>query len=163
MHRDPRLSVPSLPRRRWPRALRRPMSRPRAVRCTKSHPYTWLRLRSWRATPDLAADAVGVSLFAIRLWLARPVALAAAALYLRDAPRGATMLAMLAIAAAVSTPAHETVAPPLTAESIRNYPDGVTLSVEGRIDRAPQRYPDREYVFIDVERAGTPGKRLRAA
>jgi predicted membrane metal-binding protein len=111
----------------------------------------------------LAGDALGVSLFAIPLWLAVTVAVAAAALYLRHASRAATMFAMLAIAAAMSTPAHETVAPPLIAESIRNYPDGVTLSVEGRIDRAPQRYPDREYVFIDVDHAGTPGKRLRAA
>lgn len=115
------------------------------------------------AAAILAGDALGVSLFAIPLWLAAMLALAAAALYLRRAAPAATVVAMLAIAAAVSTPAREAVAPRLTAASIRNYPDGAALTLEGRINRASQQYPDREYVFVDADRAGTAASALRAA
>ena len=111
----------------------------------------------------LAGDAFGASLFAIPLWLAVMLALAAAALYLRRAARGAAVVAMLAIAAAMSTPAREAVAPRLAPQSIRNYPDGATLTLMGRIDRALQQYPDRAYVFVGVDRVATAASVPRAA
>jgi competence protein ComEC len=70
---------------------------------------------------------------------------------------------MLAIAAAVSMPARESVAPHYSAQSVRNFPDGAALTLEGRINRASQQYPDREYIFIDVERAGATASRLQAS
>ena len=115
------------------------------------------------AAAILAGDALGVSLFAIPLWLAVMLAFVAAALYLRRAAPAATAVAMLAIAAAVSMPAREAVAPRLTPQSIRNYPDGAALTLEGQINRASQQYPDREYVFVDVDHAGTAPSALRPA
>jgi competence protein ComEC len=111
----------------------------------------------------LAGDAFGASLFAIPLWLAVMLALAAAALYLRRAARGATVVAMLAIATAMSTPARQAVAPRFVSQSIRNYPDGATLTLMGRINRALQQYPDRAYVFVGVDRVATAGSVPRAA
>jgi predicted membrane metal-binding protein len=111
----------------------------------------------------LAGDALGVSLFAAPIWLAAMLAIAAAALFMRCASSAATAVAMLAIAAAVSMPARESVAPHYSAQSVRNFPDGAALTLEGRINRASQQYPDREYIFIDVERAGATGSRLQAS
>jgi competence protein ComEC len=115
------------------------------------------------AAAILAGDALGVCGFAVPLWLAAMLALIAAALYLRRAAPVATAVAMLAIAAAVSMPAHESVAPPLSPHGIRNFSDGARLILEGRIDRAPRQYPDREYLFVDIERAGHSASTLRAA
>ena len=55
----------------------------------------------------LAGDAVGVSLFAVPLWIAAMLAIAAAVLFMRSANPAATAVAMVAIAAAISTPARE--------------------------------------------------------
>ena len=111
----------------------------------------------------LAGDALGVSLFAVPLWMAAMFAIAAAALFMRRAASAATLVAMAAIAAAMSIPAREAVAPRFSAQSIRNFSDGTALTLEGRIGRASQQYPDREYVFVDVERAGPSASTLRAA
>ena len=70
---------------------------------------------------------------------------------------------MVAIAAAVSTPARESVAPRYSARRIRNFSDGAALTLEGRINRASQQYPDREYIFVDVERAGESVSKLQAS
>jgi len=111
----------------------------------------------------LAGDALGVSRYAVPLWLAAMLAIAAAALFIRRAPSAATAVAMVAIAAAVSTPARESVAPRYSARRIRNFSDGAALTLEGRINRASQQYPDREYIFVDVERAGESASKLQAS
>ena len=111
----------------------------------------------------LAGDALGVSRYAVPLWLAAMFAIAAAALFIRRAPSAATAVAMVAIAAAVSTPARESVAPRYSARRIRNFSDGAALTLEGRINRASQQYPDREYIFVDVERAGESVSKLQAS
>ena len=49
----------------------------------------------------------------------------------------------------------------ISAHSIRNFSDGAALTLEGRINRASQQYPDREYVFVDVERAGASASELQ--
>jgi competence protein ComEC len=115
------------------------------------------------AASILAGDAIGVSLFAVPLWMAATLAIASAALFMRRAASVATAVAMVAIAAAASMPAHESVAPHYSANSIRNFSDGASLTLEGRINRASQQYPDREYVFVDVDRAGTAASKLYAA
>ena len=115
------------------------------------------------AVAILAGDAIGVSLFSVPLWLAATLAIASAALFMRRAAPAAIAVAMLAIAAAASMPARESVAPHYSAHSIRNFSDGAALTLEGRINRASQQYPDREYVFVDVERAGASASRLRAS
>ena len=105
------------------------------------------------ASAILSGDALGVCCFAAPLWLAAMLAIVAAALFMRRAASTATAVAMVAIAAAVSTPARDTVTPRFSAHSIRNFSDGAAVTLEGRINRASQLYPDREYVFVDVDRA----------
>ncbi|MGZ3511053.1 MAG: DNA internalization-related competence protein ComEC/Rec2 [Candidatus Binataceae bacterium] len=111
----------------------------------------------------VAGDAVGVSLFAVPLWIAAMLAIAAAMLFMRSANPAATAVAMLAIAAAISMPARESVAPRFSADSIRNLSDGAAITLEGRINRPSRQFPDREYVFVGVERAGASGSRLQTA
>ena len=115
------------------------------------------------AVAILAGDALGVCRLAVPLWLAAILALVATALFMWRAAPAATAVAMVAIAAALSIPARDAVAPPISANSIRNFSEGAALTLEGRINRASQQYPDREYVFVDVERAGTLASALRAA
>ena len=114
------------------------------------------------AVAVLAGDALGVCRLAVPLWFAAILAIAGAALYLLRAAPAATAVAMLAIAAAVSMPARDSVAPRFASHSIRNFSDGAALTLEGRINRASQRYPDREYVFVHVERAGRSVSTMRA-
>jgi hypothetical protein len=111
----------------------------------------------------LAGDALGVSLLAVPMWLAAILAIVATALFMRRAPSAATAVAIVAIAAAVSMSARESVVPHYSAHSIGNFPDGAALTLEGRINRASQQYPDREYVFVDVERAGAAASKLQAS
>ncbi len=111
----------------------------------------------------LAGDAFGVSFFAVPLWLAAMLAIAAAILFMRRAAIAAIVVAMVALAAAVSMAARGAVAPRFSVSSIRNFSDGATVTLVGRVNRASQRYPDREYVFVDVERAGVSTSSLRAA
>jgi competence protein ComEC len=115
------------------------------------------------AVAILAGDALGVSLCAVPLWLAAMLAALSAALFMRRAAPPAIAVALVAIAAAASVPARDAVAPRFSTLSIRNFPDGGALTIEGRIGRASQQFPDREYVFADVERAGAPTAKLRVA
>jgi len=115
------------------------------------------------AAAILAGDALGVCRFTAPLWLAVMLAIVAAALFMRHAALAATAIAMVAIAAAVSMPARDPVAPRFSAHSIRNFPDGAAVTLEGRIRRASQQYPDREYVFVDVDRAGAAVSNLHAS
>jgi competence protein ComEC len=115
------------------------------------------------AAAILAGDGLGVCRLAVPLWSAAILAIAATALYLRRAAPAATAVAMLAIAAAVSMPARDAVASRVSSRSIRNFSDGAALTLEGRINRASQQYPDREYVFVDVERAGYSPSTMRDA
>jgi competence protein ComEC len=97
------------------------------------------------------------------MWLAAMLAIAASVLFMRGAAQAATAVAMVAIVAAVSISARESVAPHYPPHSVRNFSDGAAITLEGRINRAAQQYPDREYVFVDVQRAGAPESTLKAA
>src|SRR5277367_5050192 len=92
------------------------------------------------ATAILAGDALGVCRYAVPLWLAATLAIAAAAPFLRGMALTANAVAMVAIAAAVSMPARDAVAPRFAAHSIRNFSDGSAVTLEGRINRASQQY-----------------------
>ncbi len=109
----------------------------------------------------LAGDALGVSLGTVPLWLAAAFAAIAAGLFMRRAAPAATAVALVAIAAAASVSARDAVAPRFSPRSIRNFSEGAALTIEGRISRATQQYPDRAYVFVDLERAGAAGVAMR--
>ncbi len=154
--RQPRRSSARRRQRLPPRARRR-RTRPRSLGWLLEIAPIYLV-----ATAILAGDALGVCRFAAPLWLAAMLAIVAAALFMRRAALAATAVAMVAIAAAVSMPARDAVAPPFSAHSIRNFSDGAAVTLEGRINRASQQYPDREYVFVDVDRAGAAASSLRS-
>lgn len=115
------------------------------------------------AAAVLAGDMLGVCGVAAPLWVAVGLAVATAALFMRRVAGPANVVALLAIGAAASTAAWQVVAPGASALSLRNFPDHAIVTVEGRIDRAPLRFPDREYVFVDVERVGLRAAAMRPA
>jgi len=115
------------------------------------------------AAAIVAGDAAGVCVGGAPLWLAGLFAAAAAILFMRRASQLGIAFALLALAAAASTAARAAVAPPPTRDGIRNFPDGAAVTLEGQIDRDPQRFPDREYVFVRVARAGTDAAAIRPA
>src|SRR5258708_35838478 len=86
----------------------------------------------------LAGDALGVSLFAVPMWLPAMLAIVAAPLFMRRTTYAATAVAMVAIAAAMSIAARDSVAPHHSPQCGRHLPDGAALSPEVRINRAPQ-------------------------
>ncbi len=115
------------------------------------------------AAAIVAGDAVGVCFVGAPLWLAGVLAATAAVLFMRRAGHLGIAFALLALAAAASSAARAAVAPPLGRDSIRNFADGAALTLEGQIDRDPQRFPDREYVFVRVARAGREAAAMRPA
>jgi len=80
---------------------------------------------------------------------------------MRRAPSMGTAFALLALAGATSVAARAALRPTPARYSIRSFSDGATLTLEGRIDRDPQQFPDREYVFVHVERAGKDAMTMR--
>lgn len=111
----------------------------------------------------LAGDALGISLCAVPLWLAAAAAALAAGLFMQRAAPAATAVALVAIAGAASVPAHDAIVPRFSPHSIRNFPDGAAITIQGRINRATEQYPDRAYVFVELESAGATAAAMRPA
>ena len=111
----------------------------------------------------LAGDALGVNHLAVPLWIAASIAAAAALLFMRRNAAAATGVALLAIAAGASMPAREAVAPHYPPDSVRHFADGASVVLEGQINQASQQFPDREYVFVEVERAGASASAVKPA
>lgn len=109
----------------------------------------------------VAGDALGVCAIGVSSWVAVVLAIVSAMLFLRRLPAVATAVALIAIAAATSGPAREVIAPPSNASSIRHFADRTRIVADGWIDRTPERFPDREYVFVDTYRAGTSLSTMR--
>ncbi|HZO83188.1 MAG TPA: ComEC/Rec2 family competence protein [Candidatus Binataceae bacterium] len=109
----------------------------------------------------VAGDALGLCTFAPPPWAAAVAAFGALLLYIRRTAAVAMALALIAIAAAAASTARKTIAPPRSRSSLASFADGATVTVEGWIDRAPERFADREYVYVDVERAGLDAATMR--
>ena len=112
----------------------------------------------------LVGDALGVCEAAVPAWIAAVLTLAATVLFMRRAAAAlAIAVALMAIAAAASLAAQRAMSPQLWAPVLRSFTDGAIVTAEGRIDHAPERFADRTYVFVAVERAGGAGAGLRRA
>jgi competence protein ComEC len=111
----------------------------------------------------LSGDALGVCNIAANVWVAVALTIAAAVLFLRRSATWATAVALVAIAAAASGAAHRAVSPRSWAPVLRSFPEGANVTIEGRVYRAPERFSDRAYIFVAVERAGNAGAELRLA
>ncbi len=103
----------------------------------------------------ITGDAIGVCGFAVPLMLAIAIGLGAAALFVRRATGAAIAVALIAIASAATVPAMRAVAPTYGPSSIRSFSDYARVTIEGRVDREPMLFPDREYVFLNLRLAGT--------
>jgi competence protein ComEC len=115
------------------------------------------------AAAIVLGDAAGVSLMGAPLWLSLAVVLIAVLLYLLRGARTGMAIGLIALAAAASLPARQAVTPLFTRDSLRRYPDGGAITIEGWIARPSQLYPDREYAFVRVDRAGHDGANLQSA
>ena len=108
----------------------------------------------------VAGDAVGVSLFAVPLWIAAMLAIAAALLFMRNANPAATAVAMVAIAAAISMPARESVAPRFV-DSIRNFSDGAAITLEDESTAPRGNFPTASMSSSASSAQAYPGQGFR--
>ncbi len=108
----------------------------------------------------VAGDALGVCAFAVPLWIAFSLALCAFALFIVRCEAPAIAAALLAIAAAASMATRGAVRPDGARSGIAQFADR-TVRIDGWIDRAPERFPDREYVYLDADRAGARAGAMR--
>jgi len=102
-------------------------------------------------------DAFGNLGFTGSISLALGLTGAALCLFLMRLPTIAVAMAAIAIAIATTTPVHQMMAPAFDALSIRNFPEGAMLIVEGRLIREVERFPDKMRLHVEVDRASEEG------
>ncbi|MGH7906486.1 MAG: DUF4131 domain-containing protein, partial [Candidatus Binataceae bacterium] len=106
-------------------------------------------------------DALGNLGFWIPLWAGILALVGAALLYVAARPRAARWLALAGIVAAAALPAFRLYSPAPDRSSIRNFPDRAFITFAGRIRRAPERFPGRTHLFVNIDQAGIPPHPLR--
>ncbi len=106
-------------------------------------------------------DGAGNLGLAIPFWICVALALGAAALMTaRRAPAG-LIVAYAALAGAATIPVALLLNPVSGSLSLDRFADGSSLTIVGRIARAPEREPgSRTYLFVQVSRAGLNPSRL---
>ncbi|HZP44180.1 MAG TPA: DNA internalization-related competence protein ComEC/Rec2 [Candidatus Binataceae bacterium] len=111
----------------------------------------------------LIGDAAGNCHFHAPPGSAATVGLAAVALMLWNYRREGVLLALLALAAAATSPVYELLNPAGGARSLGRFADGSTVTVEGYLDQAPERIEEERAglrLSLRVERAGLAGEAL---
>ncbi|MHB8383444.1 MAG: ComEC/Rec2 family competence protein, partial [Candidatus Binataceae bacterium] len=93
-------------------------------------------------------------------WTALALTLGAAVAYLFARARLGFALAIIALVAAATIPVRELLSPKLAPNSIRSFADGQTVTLEGVLERTPQRFPRLMHLYVAVERAAAPGAPL---
>ncbi len=96
-------------------------------------------------------------------WLALALTVAAICGYLCARARLGFALAIIALAAAATIPVRELLAPAPAPNSIRDFPDGQKITLEGVLDRAPERLPGLTHLYVAVDRAAAAGTVLSAS
>ncbi|HEY6417717.1 MAG TPA: ComEC/Rec2 family competence protein [Candidatus Binataceae bacterium] len=91
------------------------------------------------------------------------LALAAALAFIGARRSLGLVLAYLAIAAGATIPARQLLDPPPNPASIRKFPDGSELTVEGTLVRETERMPDLTRLYVSLTRAGYEGRELKSA
>jgi competence protein ComEC len=90
-------------------------------------------------------------------WLAVSAAALALFAFLTRRKRSGYILALVAIAAAATLPVQELLQPSPAAQSIRELPEGVPVTVEGILIDQPEHLPDRTHLMLQVSRAALAG------
>jgi competence protein ComEC len=88
---------------------------------------------------------------------------AAFLLFLMRAPEIAVAMAAAAIVVAMTEPAHLMMTPAFDALSIRNFPEGSMLTIEGHLMREVEHFPDKMRLHVEVGRAAGEGAVARLA
>jgi competence protein ComEC len=84
-------------------------------------------------------------------------------MFLAARARPGVALSLAAIAGAATIPVHAILAPPASALSLRRFPDGAVVRIEGRLIREAERYHGRVHLFVEAERASQAPELLRPA
>jgi competence protein ComEC len=111
----------------------------------------------------MAGDAMGNLRFHLPLWFVIAAALVAAVLFVASRPAWAVAISIAGIAGASTIPAYHLLEPASDPASIRAFPDGTLITIEGRLIREAERYRDRTHLFVAAQRAGPPAAPLRPA
>ncbi|MGH7779970.1 MAG: DNA internalization-related competence protein ComEC/Rec2, partial [Candidatus Binataceae bacterium] len=96
-------------------------------------------------------------------WIALALTIAAICAYLFARPRLGYTLAIIALVAAATIPVRDLLAPNVAPNSIRSFADGQKITLEGTVDREPERLPGLTHLYIAVNRAAAAGAALSAS
>jgi competence protein ComEC len=121
--------------------------------------------------PPIYVVAVAVALgyalgsvgFWAPIWIAVGLSVGAFVLFLIRLPGLAVAIAAIAIAAAMTGPAHQMITPEPDALGIRNFVEGSMLIVDAHLVREPEHFPDKMRLQVDVDSAAEEGAPARHA
>jgi len=103
----------------------------------------------------IGGDALGNLHLFIPLWAAVVAATAAAALFLFYRPVPGMVVALLGLISASTLPLKQLLAPDFSSQTLRRFPDGARVILEGWLVREPEhRSGGRTYLCIDVQYGG---------
>jgi competence protein ComEC len=106
----------------------------------------------------VAGDALGNLRVFVPLSLALGLALVASTLFLLGRPAWGLAVALLGIVCAATRPIDRLLEPEFSSRSVGTFPDGVMITLQGRVIRAPERQEgERTYLYIDVDNGGPAG------
>jgi competence protein ComEC len=126
----------------------------------------WVAERLLLHTPPLylstvaviGGDALGNLHLFIPWWVAVGAAAAAAALFLYNRPVPAMAAAVLGLTCAATLPLSHLLDPDLSLQTVRRFPDGARVILEGWIVRAPEpQGGGRTYLSVDVQNGAKAG------
>jgi hypothetical protein len=103
----------------------------------------------------IGGDALGNLHLFIPLWAAVVAATVAAALFLFNRPVPGTAVALLGLVSASTSPLNHLLAPDVSSQSVRRFPDGARVTLEGWLVREPEHQPGgRTYLCVDIQDGG---------
>jgi ComEC/Rec2-related protein len=100
----------------------------------------------------IGGDALGNLHVFIPLWAAVGAAAVAAALFLFNRPMPGMVAALLGLISAATLPLSHLLAPDFSSQTVRRFPDGAQVTLEGWVVREPEpQEGGRTYLYIDVQ------------
>ncbi|MBV8773200.1 MAG: ComEC family competence protein, partial [Deltaproteobacteria bacterium] len=97
-------------------------------------------------------DALGNSNVFFPWWIALAAATISAAFFLCDRRLPGMIVALFGLASAATLPVSQLLNPAFASQTIRRFPDGAGVTLEGRLVRQPEpQEHERKYLYIDVQ------------
>ena len=106
-------------------------------------------------------DALGNLGFRAPIWIAVSLSAAGFLLFMVRCPSIGVATGAIAIAVAMTEPVVQLMTPAFDALSIRNFPEGEMLTVEGHLIREAERFPDKMRLYVGVDRVSEEGAAAR--